>query len=320
MTTTDGTTTDGTTVPQESPPRPGPTGGDREHASGPQPASAGQLLVTVLGDYWYGTTEHIPSAALVAIMAEFGVSEDAVRAALSRLCRDGRLERVKDGRRTAYRLSADARATADRRGRRLARYGAEAVTWDGMWTCVAFSVPEADRNLRSSFRNRLRSLGMGPLFDGIWISPHPILDALDTALDHLGIRSAAVLRATEIPREGGVAAVGAWDLRSLRAGFDDITAVLDAVQSRVDGGALGVAEALIVRTDLMARWRMLARSDPRLPDALLPDDWPLAAARTRFVAVYDALGPLSELRVRHLVGVAPSDAGGPRHHRLTEEA
>ncbi len=320
MTTTDGTATDGTTVPQDSAPRPARVRGHRDRAAGPQPASAGQLLVTVLGDYWYGTTEHIASAALVAIMAEFGVSEDAVRAALSRLCRDGRLERVKDGRRTAYRLSPDARATAEQRGRRLVRYGTEPVTWDGVWTCVAFSVPEADRHLRSSFRNRLRSLGMGPLFDGFWISPHPILDAVGTALDDLGISSATVLRATEIPRDGGVAAVDAWDLQELRAGFDDLTATLDALQGQVDRGALGVAEALIVRTDLMARWRMLARSDPRLPDALLPDDWPLAAARGRFVAVYDALGPLSELRVRHLVGAAPDDPGGPRHHHLAERA
>ena len=276
--------------------------------------------MTVLGDYWYGTTEHISSAALVAIMAEFGVSEDAVRAALSRLCRDGRLERVKDGRRTAYRLSPGARARADERGRRLARYGARPVAWDGLWTCVAFSVPEADRHLRSSFRNRLRSLGMGPLFDGFWISPHPILDAVDAALDDLGIRSATVLRATEIPREGGVAAINAWDLRALRAGFDDLSATLGALQAQVDDGAIGVAEALIVRTDLMARWRMLACSDPGLPDALLPDDWPLADTRAHFVAVYDALGPLSELRVRHLVGARPDDPGGPRHHRLDERA
>ena len=145
MTTTDGTTTDGTTAPQVRAPGPGGSSGSRQRAGGPQPASAGQLLVTVLGDYWYGTTEHIASAALVAIMAEFGISEDAVRAALSRLCRDGRLDRVKDGRRTAYRLSPGARASADERGRRLVRYGAEPVAWDGLWTCVAFSVPEADR-------------------------------------------------------------------------------------------------------------------------------------------------------------------------------
>jgi len=280
--------------------------------------SAGQLLVTVLGDYWFATTEHIASAALVAVMAEFGVSEDAVRAALSRLCRDGRLERVKDGRRTAYRLSPAARALAMERGRRLVRYGAQPVDWDGQWTCVAFSVPEADRPLRSSFRNRLRALGMGPLFDGLWVSPHPILDAVDRALDELGIHSATVLRATEVPGAGRVAPIDAWDLAGLRAGFDDFMIALAALRGRVDDGAVGAAEALVVRTDLMARWRRLARIDPRLPDDLLPDDWPLRDARAGFVEVYDALGPLSELRVRQLVGAGADDAGGPRHHRLTE--
>ena len=73
-----------------------------------------------------------------------------------------------------------------------------------------------------------------------------------------------------------------------------------------------------MRTDLMARWRRLARIDPRLPEDLLPDDWPLHNARAGFVEAYDALGPLSELRVRQLVGAGADDAGGPRHHRLTE--
>src|SRR5918999_1329137 len=41
-----------------------------------------RLLLTLLGDYWWQQTEPLPSAALVALLAEFGVSDSAARAAL----------------------------------------------------------------------------------------------------------------------------------------------------------------------------------------------------------------------------------------------
>src|SRR5208282_1865295 len=36
-----------------------------------------RLLLTLLGDYWWQQTESLPSAALVALLAEFGVSDSA---------------------------------------------------------------------------------------------------------------------------------------------------------------------------------------------------------------------------------------------------
>ncbi len=68
------------------------------------PSAAAQrpprLLLTLLGDYWWQRTEPLPSAAIVALLAEFGVSDSAARAALSRLTRNGLLVTSKTGRRT----------------------------------------------------------------------------------------------------------------------------------------------------------------------------------------------------------------------------
>lgn len=299
----------------------------------PRTASATELLPTLLGDYWFASRVYVPSAALVRLLGEFGVGADATRAALSRLARSGRLEGVRDGRRTAYRLAPALLDAALSLGRRLMRFGAEPTPWDGAWTCVAFSVPEADGHLRPRLRGRLRSLGMGALFDGLWITPHAPLVALDRALDETGVTGAVVFRATEVPRPAGIALVDAWDLAALRRRYDELVAVVDRLAARLapgDGPAgsagegrahgaagapLGPAEALVARTDLMRRWRALAMSDPRLPDALLPDDWPLATARAGFVAAYDALGPLAEDRVRALVG-----DDHPRHHRVADIA
>src|SRR5262249_2913103 len=77
-----------------------------------------RLLLTLLGDYWWRRTEPLPSAALVALLAEFGVSDSAARAALSRLTRNGLLITSKSGRRTVVRLSERA-ARILQDGRRL---------------------------------------------------------------------------------------------------------------------------------------------------------------------------------------------------------
>jgi len=276
---------------------------------------AAKLAMTLLGDYWFGAAEPVPSSVLVAVLAEFGIGEDAARAAFSRLCREGRIERSREGRRTAYRLAEPARAAAAERGRALVAFGAEPVAWDGQWTCVAFSVPESDRARRTALRARLRALRMGPLIDGLWISPHPLVAEVEAAVEAAEVVGAVVLRAAEVPGPGRSDLLGAWDLPALRRGYDGFAARLDAIEPRLGHGALPPAEALVTRTDLMAGWRTLAGADPYLPDALLPGDWPLAGARRRFVAAYDALGPLAELRVRQ---VADGACPVPRHHRLAD--
>jgi phenylacetic acid degradation operon negative regulatory protein len=261
--------------------------------------STAQLLATLMGDYWYAGQDYIPSAALVGLLGEFGVGEAATRAALSRLTRAGQLEGTKTGRTTAYRLAPAMVATAKSVSRAITLVGAEPVEWDGHWTCVAFSVPESDRHLRRALRRRLR--------------------ALDGALTDLGIGEAVVLRVVDVPRGSGVDLIGAWDLDGLRDGYTALLGDLDRIGDRVADGAMGSAEALVVRTRLAARWIVLAGRDPRLPDALLPADWPLREARRRYVAAYDALGPLSELRVRQLVAIHDEDAAGiPRHHRFDD--
>ncbi|HEY8525691.1 MAG TPA: PaaX family transcriptional regulator C-terminal domain-containing protein [Acidimicrobiales bacterium] len=295
---------------------------DRE----PRTAPASELLPTLLGDYWFHSRAYIPSAALVRLLGEFGVGADAARAALSRQARKGRLEVVRRGRHTAYRLARQLLDAAAEQGRRLMRFGAEPVAWDGRWTCVAFSVPESDGHLRPVLRKRLRALGLGTLFDGLWITPHAPLEALDRCLTDLGIADAVVLRATHVPRPTGVSLVDAWDLPALRRRYDELIALVGGIQERLDGRAIPAAEALVARTELMRRWRALALTDPQLPDELLPADWPRNTARARFVEAYDALGPLAELRVRELVAAAGGGADGldgadgPRHHRVDEIA
>ena len=284
-----------------------------------QDESAPRLLVWMFLGYWFENIEFVPSAALVALLGSLGVGEAAARAALSRLARRGSLEGTKLGRNTAYRLAAGSAQAARAQGRRVLKFGSGPSPWDRQWTCVVFSIPESDRRRRPALRQRLRELRLGPLFDGFWITPRAPLAAIDRSLTELGVSDAAVFRVCEVPRPAGVDLLSAWDLRSLRADYEDLIESLEPVVRRVRQGTLPDRDALVARSAACARWRYLAAADPGLPDELLPRDWPQRRARELFVEAYDSLGPAAERRVRELVGSVRGVSSPAPHHRRIED-
>ena len=259
------------------------------------------LLLTLLGDYFLESAEYIPSASLVRLLAEFGVTSVGSRAALSRLSRRGLLVSSKNGRNTSYRLTPHAAALLAEGARHILGFGAVERPWAGRWTVVAFSVPEHQRQTRPILRTRLRWLGFAPLYDGVWISAHPPTEEINEALDELEIPASTVFVAEILHREGGVPALSAWDLGELRGVYTDFISEFTGLRRRVEAGHIGAAEALVARTTIMDRWRNMPNLDPELPRELLPPDWPRDAARSLFVAVYDGLGALAEVRVRQIL-------------------
>ncbi|GLW06409.1 PaaX family transcriptional regulator [Microtetraspora sp. NBRC 13810] len=272
------------------------------------------LITTLLGDYWFRRREPLPSAALVRLAGEFGVSPVAARAALSRLARRDLLESSKAGRRTYYRLTDRASAVLAEGRQRIMSFGLGTGGWDGKWTVAGFSVPEEQRDLRHALRTRLRWLGFAPLYDGLWVSPTAGGETVAEALRDLGVRHATVFRGGAAP--GLRAPHEAWDFALLRRAYDDFLRHYGPLLDRVRGGAVGASEALVARSGIMDTWRGFPNLDPGLPAELLPQDWPRTAARDLFVEVYDTLGPLAESRVRQIVTEFDHDlAGLVRHHR-----
>ena len=144
--------------------------------------------MTLFGDYWWARSEHLPSAALVDLLAEFDISEPSARAALNRLTKRGLLVTSKRGRNTYYGLSPRAVPLIRETLKRIIAFGTqEARPWDGVWTLVAFSVPETQRKLRHSIRTSLGWLGFAALYDGLWCSPWEERDAVLAILSDLGV-------------------------------------------------------------------------------------------------------------------------------------
>ncbi len=197
------------------------------HEPWASPGTAAQrpprLLLTLLGDYWWQRTEPLPSAAIVALLAEFGVSDSAARAALSRLTRNGLLVTSKSGRRTYSRLSVRAAEILDDGARRIFSFGAASQPWDGMWSLVAFSIPEDNRAARDALRKQLRWRGFAPLYDGLWVSPRDHAAEVIGYLKDLDITTGTAFRASTVRSASGRAGdipARAWDLDGLRSRYE----------------------------------------------------------------------------------------------------
>jgi phenylacetic acid degradation operon negative regulatory protein len=267
------------------------------------------LLLALLADYWPGRCEPLPSAALVDLLAEFDVNPSGARAALSRLSIRGLLVGTKDGRNTFYRVADSFRHLLPYGPIHTRAFGKPIPDWDGTWTMVAFTVPEDQRRLRPMLRGRLQSLGFAPLYDGLWVSPHSPGKELEVALEIAPPQSCTVIRATELPSHTRLQVASAWDLAELGDSYAEFVRTFRPVLRRLEAGKVGPTESLVSRTRVNYRWFVFAVTDPDLPNALLPDRWPRAAAHDLFVALADGLASLAVDRVREIVSKYDSDLG-----------
>ncbi|WP_433200598.1 PaaX family transcriptional regulator [Dactylosporangium sp. CS-047395] len=265
--------------------------------SGPAPQG---LAVTLMADYTLRTRAWLPSAAVVALLVESGVSEAGARTAISRLARRGVLQGRRDGRRSFYRLAAAAAGQLSAGGQWIVASAAGAEPWDEWWTLIAFSLPQDERTRRRELRGRLRWLGYAPLYDGLWISPHALTDLAAGQLDAIAPGSLTVFRARHI----GFGAMArrepmqAWDVTAIAGQYDAFIEHWRPLLPRIAAGRVGGAEAVRARTEVMDTYRRFAVLDPRLPIRLLPSGWPRPAAGDLFATVYDGLALAAEEHVR----------------------
>lgn len=284
------------------------------------------LITTLFADFWFGRREPLPSAALVALVAEFGISPTSARAALSRLGRRGLLSSAKVGRHTFYGPTEQTAAEMVRYQSRILSFGLrESRPWDGSWLIVGFSVPDEARDRRRSLHKRLRWLGFAPLQDGLWVSARPVADEARSAVTECGVPQATVFSSTVLfstaDDEPARAPLVAWDLDRLRRFYDEFVARFEPVCDRMDQGTIGTSEALVERTAVMDAWSDFPGIDPELPASTLPADWPREHAQRIFSRVYDDLGPPAEVRFRQILAEHdPALAGLTRHYTTATAA
>lgn len=278
------------------------------------------LAVTLIADYTWTTRAWLPSAAIVALLGEFGVTSGASRTTISRLARRGVLEGSRRGRHSWYRLTESA-ATGLGYGSAIADFAARTDAWDGSWTVVSFSLPDQESSQRRALRRHLRWNGYALLYDGVWVWPHPLTADARAELARVALGSITVFRAQhlELVADANRSPVEAWDLPAIAARYEEFIGRWGGLLPRIAAGAVTGADAVRARTEVMDVYRRFPVLDPMLPVELMPADWPRARAREAFVAVYDGLAGAAERHIRAVVERAADESyGGIRAHTVAE--
>jgi len=234
-------------------------------------ASAPSLLLTLLGEYVYPSTEPVWTAALVQAFLAVGVAEKAARQALARAAAAGWIEGGKEGRQAWCRLTdVGTRLIAEGSQRvRAIRHGAE--EWTGSWLLLHVTLPESRRSDRLRLYRNLQWLGFGSPTPGVWICPHlDRVDGVEARLRKLGLElDALAFQARSLPFGLPQAQLveRAWDLESIAAHYRGLDEQFGVLRPRTD-------EAFFVaHVQLVNAIQRLPALDPGLPPVLLPRNW-----------------------------------------------
>jgi phenylacetic acid degradation operon negative regulatory protein len=248
------------------------------------------MMFTLFGDYIMHRGGEAWVGSLIRIGAQFGLSEQAVRSALSRMTQKGWLRARRLGNRPYYGPTARTRRLLEEGERRI--FLRRADPWDRQWRLLVYSIPERKREVRTELRKQLAWLGYGPLSSGSWVCPHDISDDLRDLIERLGIQPyvetfCASHKGYSTERE---LADRCWDLAGINHRYQQFLAryepTFEAFQRR---DHVPDSECFVQRFLLIHEYRKFFFIDPELPADLLPDGWQGARARDLFHAFHQRL-------------------------------
>lgn len=250
--------------------------------------------LTLYGDYLLDRGEEIGIGSLITLFNNFGLSDQAVRSAVSRMCHADLLKVRSKGRKSYYSLTP--------RGHNLLSAGAQRIfvrkdtTWNGTWNIVTYTIPEEERKTRGTFRRELIWMGYGALSGATMISPYDLTGEVIKLAEQLGvIHRIHIFQARENGLTDAKEIVSScWDLNRIHDMYYEF---LEKYQpryerwvERINGNEdIEAGEYFLERFLLIHEYRKLPFYDPDLPEELLPEDWLRPRAATLFQEFYDLL-------------------------------
>ena len=255
------------------------------------------FIYTLYGDFVHRdpkTENELWIGALIRLMAEFGLSEQAVRQAVSRMSRQGWLTARKHANRSYYAVTPRGRERIEAISPRI--YG-PVVEWDGRWRMITYSVAETNRDSRDRLRKDLTVLGLAPLSASTWISPADVLADVRIAAQTNDVLQCIDLFEGEYrgPLTDRQLLEKCWDLPAIAAQYEQF---VDYYQPRLERerakNGLSDEGAFVERMWLVHDYRKFAYVDPGLPSTLLPARWPGSLAAALFREYYAVISPKAE--------------------------
>ena len=197
------------------------------------------------------------SAELLQLTSDFGIREQTLRVALTRMVAAGDLVRSDDGYRLSDRLLNRQRRQDD------ALYP-RTRDWDGSWTTLVITAVGMDARARAALRNTLQIKRFGELREGVWLRPGNLDDELPAEVsERVRVLHARDDDPAELTRR-------LWDLPAGRAPGTGCWTTWRRPRTSRDVFARPPASVRHLLTD------------PVLPKELLPAHWPGAELRKAY--------------------------------------
>ncbi len=233
------------------------------------------------GSLWLG--------GLVRLMAPFGLSEAAVRQAVSRIARQGWLSAHKQGKRAYYAVTERGRRRIEDLSPRI--YG-PVIEWDGRWRIIALRIAETRRELRDRLRKDLAVLGWAPLTPSVWISPNDGVAAARAVAETAGTACDVDLFVAryEGPETDRALVERCWDLEAIAGAYRAFSSAYGPrLESERTAGLMTDEQAFVERLHLVNEYRKFTYIDPGLPSELIGAHWPGTRAAMVFRSYYALL-------------------------------
>lgn len=251
-------------------------------------------ILTLYGDYVRHRGGEIGIGALIVLLSNFGLSEQAVRSAVSRMCRSGLLKAKRINRKSYYSLTSEGHSLLTAGAQRI--FERKKSHWDGNWNIVTYSVPERRRGARDRLRTELSWLGYGPVSEATWISPYDQTKEVEQLAEKLKIKECVYIfnaqhEGCTDPRS---IVSRCWDLGKIHQKYAHFLAEyrpkLEEHLKRLQAGeTIEPSECFVARFNLIHEYRKLPFFDPDLPLELLPEDWLRPQAAALFDEYHDSL-------------------------------
>lgn len=235
------------------------------------------MIFTLYGDYISHYGNEIWIGSLIRLLQAFGHKEQAVRAAISRMNKQGWVKANRKGNKSYYRLTERG---VNRMGEAATRiFKLNNDHWDGKWRMFSYTIPEEKRAIRDDLRKELVWSGFGPLTNSFWISPNRLEEQVGDLIEKYDIQPYVHFFISEYkgPNPNKALVERCWDLGDTNTKYETFIQTYGEKYIRdndhVQGSTLSDRDCFVERTRLVHEYRKFLFVDPGLPAELLPSQW-----------------------------------------------
>lgn len=251
------------------------------------------MIFTLYGDYISHYGNKIWIGSLIRLLEEFGHNSQSVRAAISRMNKQGWVQAEKAGNKSYYSLTPRGIRRIEEAAKRIFKLKSE--DWDGKWRILMYSIPEEIRSVRDELRKELIWSGFGTLSNSFWISANSLENEVYDLIDKYQIEDYVDFFVAEYsgPKENIRLVEKCWDLDEINKRYEEFIKVYSQKyiieKNKILKGQMTDADCFVERTKLVHEYRKFLFIDPGLPEELLPEKWLGSHAAALFADYYKEL-------------------------------